>query len=43
MGHKVEIGKPGNFGGYQCIRFDPVTKVYYGASDARKDGMASGY
>ena len=36
-------GLPGNFGGYQCIKFDPVQKVYYGASDPRKDGMAAGY
>lgn len=42
-GHKVGFQSPGNYGGYQCIRYDPVTKVYYGASDARKDGMAAGY
>lgn len=42
-GHKVGFQQPGNYGGYQCIRYDPVTKVYYGASDARKDGMAAGY
>ena len=44
MGHKYVIhGTPGDFGGYQCIKFDPVHKVYYGASDPRKDGMAAGY
>ena len=42
-GHKVGYQLPGNYGGYQCIRYDPVNKVYYGASDARKDGMAAGY
>jgi gamma-glutamyltranspeptidase / glutathione hydrolase len=43
MGHKVSLGIPGNFGGYQCIHFNPSTKVYFGASDPRKDGMAAGY
>lgn len=42
-GHQVGYQQPGNYGGYQCIRYDPVNKVYYGASDARKDGMAAGY
>ncbi len=42
-GHKVSFQLPGNYGGYQCIRYDAVNKVYYGASDARKDGMAVGY
>jgi len=43
MGHKVSYEEPGNYGGYQCIRYDVEHKVYYGASDARKDGMAAGY
>lgn len=43
MGHKVAAGTPGNFGGYQCIEFDTKQQVYHGASDPRKDGMASGY
>lgn len=42
-GHQVGYEQPGSYGGYQCIRYDPVNKVYYGASDARKDGMAAGY
>jgi len=42
-GHKVGFQEPGSYGGYQCIRYDPVNKVYYGASDPRKDGMAAGY
>jgi gamma-glutamyltranspeptidase/glutathione hydrolase len=33
----------GSFGGYQAIRFDPETGVYYGASESRKDGQAAGY
>ncbi len=43
MGHKVASGTPGNFGGYQCIKFDAKQHVYQGASDPRKDGMAAGY
>jgi gamma-glutamyltranspeptidase/glutathione hydrolase len=43
MGHKVASGTPGNFGGYQCIKFDVKQHVYQGASDPRKDGMAAGY
>ncbi len=39
----IAHGLPGMFGGYQCIKYDPVNKVYYGASDPRKDGMAAGY
>jgi gamma-glutamyltranspeptidase/glutathione hydrolase len=42
-GHKVERGEPGNYGGYQCIHFDAAHKIYFGASDPRKDGMAAGY
>ncbi len=43
MGYRVAAGKPGNFGGYQCIKFDEGRHVYHGASDPRKDGMAAGY
>ncbi len=44
MGHgNIVHGIPGSFGGYQCIKYDPAHKVYYGASDPRKDGMAAGY
>ena len=43
MGYNVAAGTPGNFGGYQCIKFDAKQHVYHGASDPRKDGMASGY
>jgi gamma-glutamyltranspeptidase/glutathione hydrolase len=39
--HKVQTG--GSFGGYQGILFDPVQKVYHGASESRKDGHAAGY
>ena len=41
-GHNVRVTK-GPFGGYQAIWRDPVTGVYWGASEMRKDGMAVGY
>jgi gamma-glutamyltranspeptidase / glutathione hydrolase len=31
------------FGGYQAIMFDEINKVYYGASESRKDGQAAGF
>ncbi|MFO6446213.1 gamma-glutamyltransferase family protein [Erythrobacter sp. NE805] len=44
MGHKVEVETTGiPFGGYQAIARDPVTGVYTGATEMRKDGQASGY
>ena len=42
MGHRVEVAV-GPFGGYQAIRRDASQGVYYGASEARKDGQAAGY
>jgi gamma-glutamyltranspeptidase/glutathione hydrolase len=33
----------GGYGGYQAIRWDPVQRVYYGASESRKDGQAAGW
>ena len=33
----------GSFGGYQAIMWDADQGVYYGASEARKDGQAAGY
>jgi gamma-glutamyltranspeptidase/glutathione hydrolase len=41
-GHTVVI-ESGDFGGYQAIRWDPANRVYHGASEMRKDGMAIGY
>lgn len=41
-GHTISFDL-GNFGGYQAIKYDPVQKVYYGASESRKDGQAAGY
>ena len=44
MGHRVEIVDNGvMFGGYQAIMRDPQTGVYVGATEMRKDGLASGY
>ena len=42
MGHTFGVNV-GSFGGYQAIRYDEAQKVYYGASESRKDGQASGY
>jgi gamma-glutamyltranspeptidase/glutathione hydrolase len=42
MGHKVGYGL-GGYGGYQAIRWDASRKVYFGASESRKDGGAVGY
>jgi gamma-glutamyltranspeptidase/glutathione hydrolase len=40
MGHKVDSTN-GGYGGYQAIMLK--NGVYYGASESRKDGQASGY
>ncbi len=41
-GHKIGYAK-GPYGGYQAIMYDKKNKVYYGASESRKDGQAAGY
>lgn len=41
-GHTIQWAN-GPYGGYQAIMWDPVNKVYYGASESRKDGQAAGY
>jgi gamma-glutamyltranspeptidase/glutathione hydrolase len=41
-GHKLGDSN-GSFGGYQAIMRDDEEAVYYGASEARKDGQAAGY
>ena len=43
MGHRVNYGYGSSYGGYQAIMFDPVRKVYFGASESRKDGCSMGY
>ncbi|ELR69333.1 Gamma-glutamyltranspeptidase [Fulvivirga imtechensis AK7] len=41
-GHKISYGD-GIYGGYQAILKDTERGVYFGASESRKDGQASGY
>ena len=41
-GHKIQYDL-GGYGGYQAIKYDAKNKVYYGASESRKDGQAVGY
>ena len=41
-GHYIRFEK-GPYGGYQAIMYDSKNKVYYGASESRKDGQAAGY
>jgi gamma-glutamyltranspeptidase/glutathione hydrolase len=33
----------GGYGGYQAIMRDEKNKVWFGASESRKDGQAAGY
>jgi len=42
MGHVIQWDRVG-FGGYQAIMWDEKNKVWYGASESRKDGQAAGY
>ncbi len=41
-GHKVSFSN-GGYGGYQAIKYDGKSGVYYGASESRKDGQAAGF
>ena len=43
LGHKVGRSSAGSFGGYQAILWDATNRVYWGASESRKDGQAAGY
>ncbi len=42
-GHTIKPLATPYFGGYQAIMRDPMTGVYCGASESRKDGHAAGY
>jgi gamma-glutamyltranspeptidase/glutathione hydrolase len=42
-GHVMKPEPVGNYGGYQAIWRDPVTGMYAGATEKRKDGCAAGY
>ena len=42
LGHQIQWDL-GGYGGYQAIMRDIKNKVYFGASESRKDGQAAGY
>ncbi len=42
-GHGITPESVGAYGGYQAIWRDPVTGIYAGATEKRKDGCALGY
>jgi len=42
MGHTIQWNL-GGYGGYQAIMWDDKNKVWFGASESRFDGQASGY
>ena len=42
MGHAIQWDL-GGYGGYQAIMWDNKNKVWFGASESRKDGQAAGY
>ncbi len=42
MGHTIQWDL-GGYGGYQAIMWDEKNRVFYGASESRKDGQAAGY
>ena len=42
LGHNIAT-RTIDFGGYQAIKWDDDQRVYYGASESRKDGQAAGY
>ncbi|MEI6357627.1 MAG: gamma-glutamyltransferase, partial [Verrucomicrobiota bacterium] len=43
LGHKLGAASIGAFGGYQAVMWDRTNRVWIGASESRKDGMAAGY
>ncbi len=43
LGHKLEVGNRGNFGGGQVIAVHPESGAYLAGSDPRKDGCAVAY
>jgi gamma-glutamyltranspeptidase/glutathione hydrolase len=42
LGHNIATQST-SYGGYQAIKWDRDQRVYYGASESRKDGQAAGY
>ena len=43
LGHKLGAASIGAYGGYQAVMWDRTNRVWIGASESRKDGMAAGY
>ncbi len=43
FGHKLGAASIPSFGGYQAVMWDRTHRVWIGASESRKDGMAAGY
>ena len=43
LGHKLGVAAIGAFGGYQAVMWDKTNRVWIGASESRKDGMAAGW
>ncbi len=43
FGHRFGAASIGAFGGYQAVMWDAANRVWIGASESRKDGMAAGY
>jgi gamma-glutamyltranspeptidase/glutathione hydrolase len=43
LGHKFGAASIGAFGGHQAVMWDRTNRVWIGASESRKDGMAAGY
>lgn len=43
MGHVLRPQTVGSFGGYQAVMWDRTNRVWVGASESRKDGLAAGY
>ncbi len=43
LGHRFGAASIGAFGGYQAVMWDKTNRVWIGASESRKDGMAAGY
>ncbi len=43
LGHRLGSASVPAFGGYQAVMWDKTNRVWIGASESRKDGMAAGW
>ncbi len=43
LGHRLGQQPTAQYGGYQAIWRDPISGIYCGATESRKDGLALGY